>query len=244
MIGKGGLNKLNTGTKTKQKLGGLDIDVIQAPSLPKNGYLTGIFRTLKSLMTGMKVTLSYILRPSTIVTQQYPENRDTLKIPERYRGHLELIYEENGDHRCPGCKICEKACPNATIRILAHKGVTTKTELKQFIWRQDTCTFCNACVKACPFDAIEFTGHYENAVYDRRLLVFNLNNYMGPPAKALNKIEDPAERAAMKVPYGPFEGPTPMNGVHFDGLAAIGTQGDERFDPAQDHGSEVPANGK
>ena len=75
----------------------------------------------------------------------------------------------------------------------------------------DSCTFCNACVVACPFAAITMNGKFESAVYDRSLLVFALNTYAGPPAKALMKIEDPEERKKLIEPCTPYSGHTMLD---------------------------------
>ena len=57
-------------------------------------YITSFWKGLLSLLKGMGVTGKYFF--SRKVTEQYPENRATLKIPERFRGTLTLIYDENG----------------------------------------------------------------------------------------------------------------------------------------------------
>jgi len=196
---------------------GQAVEVAIGPRPRTTGGAGGFVRVLRSLLTGLAVTIKYLVRPSTVVTQQYPENRATLKLPERYRSELRLI-DDNGYHRCPGCKICEKACPNGSIKIMARKGtVTGKTELDQFVWRLDTCTFCYACVQSCPFDAIEFTGRFENAVFDKRLLVYNLNTYKGPPAKVLHAESDKEKVKSMLEPLGRFSGPTPLGGTDLAG---------------------------
>ena len=56
-------------------------------------YITSFWKGLLSLLKGMGVTGKYFF--SRKVTEQYPENRATLKIPERFRGTLTLIYDEN-----------------------------------------------------------------------------------------------------------------------------------------------------
>jgi NADH-quinone oxidoreductase subunit I len=169
---------------------------------------------LAGLLKGMLLTLGYFARPWKIVTRQYPENRKTLKFPQRYRAMLHLIYEENGYHRCTACRICEKACPNRSIKILSRKGqISGKIELDRHIWRMDTCVFCNACVQSCPFGALEMGHEFENAVYDRRLLIFTLNRYAGPPASVLNKQEDPEIRRKMTEPRDRYGGPVPLNGT-------------------------------
>ncbi len=84
-------------------------------------------------------------------------------------------------------------------------------KLDQYIWRMDSCLLCNACVQACPFGALKMTHSFENAVYDRRLLVFNLNRYAGPPAKILAAEPDTAKRGQMMEPRGRYEGILPLN---------------------------------
>ena len=120
------------------------------------GNAAAVPSALASLAKGMRLTLGYLVRPSKVVTRQYPENRATLKFPERYRAMLHLIYEESGYHRCTACRMCEKACPNKSIKILSKKGeISGKMELDRYIWRLDSCVFCNACVQSCPFDALD-----------------------------------------------------------------------------------------
>jgi formate hydrogenlyase subunit 6/NADH:ubiquinone oxidoreductase subunit I len=127
---------------------------------------------------------------------------------------LHLIYEENGYHRCTACRMCEKACPNRSIRILSRKGeISGKNELDRYIWRLDSCIFCNACVQSCPFNALEMGHEFENAVYDRRLLIFTLNRYAGPPASVLNKQENAEIRRKMTEPRDRYGGPVPLNGT-------------------------------
>jgi hypothetical protein len=57
-------------------------------------------------------------------------------------------------------------------------------------------------------------GHeFENAVYDRRLLIFTLNRYAGPPASILIKQENQKMRKKMMEPRDRFGGPVPLNGT-------------------------------
>src|SRR3990167_1084391 len=193
--------------------------VIQQPGM---GIFRKIFRGLISLCKGMAVNIGYLIRPSTVVTQQYPENRGTLKMFERYRARLRLIYNDEGTHPCTACGICEMVCPNKTIKIITRQGpVTGKKELDRFVWRFDTCTFCHLCVQACPFIAIDMTGEYESSVYDRRLLIYNLNDYHGPHTKALQKIEDPEQRKKAIEPNDIYSGPVPLAGTPLAGIRAL-----------------------
>jgi hypothetical protein len=49
-----------------------------------------------SLLCGLSVTFKYFIDPRRIVTEQYPENRKTLKMHPRYRGRLEMIEDADG----------------------------------------------------------------------------------------------------------------------------------------------------
>jgi NADH-quinone oxidoreductase subunit I len=188
--------------------------------------LTILWLSAKGILRGLLTTLSYFRRPSTVVTQQYPENRESLKMFERYRGRLELIHNEDGRHGCTGCQICERLCPNGSIIITKDKKneATGKPALEQFIWRQDTCTFCNICVLVCPFDTLEMTGDFESSVYDRRLLVFNLNEYAGPTADQLKKLDDSELAQSQMQPMDKYHGPIPMCGVEMDGIPRLNVE--------------------
>jgi len=68
-------------------------------------------------------------------------------------------------------------------------------------------------------------GHeFENAVYDRRLLIFTLNRYAGPCASVLNKQEDLAIRTKMTVPIKRYDGPVPLNGTAFPVVQPLVTE--------------------
>ncbi|MEW6750342.1 MAG: 4Fe-4S dicluster domain-containing protein [Candidatus Latescibacterota bacterium] len=208
--------------REERRIGGQPVSVVVAPRFRPRGRLRTAAGALHSLLSGMRVTLGYLVRPSTVVTRQYPENRATLRFPERYRARLRLIYDENGYHRCNACRLCEKACPNASITITSRAGSLTKVELDRYVWRLDSCTFCNACVLACPSDALEMTPEFENAVMDRRLLIFTLNRYAGPSDKFMAKEEDPARRTQAMDPRDPYGGEVPLNGASLPGVTPLG----------------------
>jgi len=143
-------------------------------------YFSGLFKGIKSLLTGMKVTGSYFFRPWTITTQQYPENRKTLVIPERSKGILTMPHNAQNEHRCTACGICELNCPNGTIEVISKselnaEGKKRKT-LDKYVYRMGMCSFCGLCVKVCPSNALTFSPEFEHAVYNRAKLTKILNN--------------------------------------------------------------------
>lgn len=227
------------GTKQTSALGGVPVSVIVAPRgegepMGFFGWMKYTFLAFVSLLRGMKITLSYLVRPSTVVTQQYPENRDTLKMFDRFRGQLRLTYDEDGEMYCNGCNFCELACPNGSIILKDRRNeVSGKSELDQFIWRLDACTFCNACLQACPHDALEWSADFEAAVYDRRVLIYNLNDFAGPPVAVINrakrKEENVEELLATKESRERYEGKVPLSGTPLPGVPAL--KGDSRKSP-------------
>ncbi len=132
-----------------------------------------------NLFKGMGVTFRYISHPGTVVTREYPENRDTLKMPERFRGQVVMPHDEQGEHNCTACTLCEKACPNGSISILTTKNLASKRVLGEFVYRLSTCTLCNLCIEACPFDAIRMGHGFEMASYKRDELDYVLNKTEG-----------------------------------------------------------------
>ena len=66
-----------------------------------------------------------------------------------------MIHNENNQHRCTGCGICEKACPNGTISVLTTKDLAGRKVLGRYIYRLSQCTLCNLCIESCPFGAIK-----------------------------------------------------------------------------------------
>jgi NADH-quinone oxidoreductase subunit I len=185
-----------------------EVPVVVAPRPAERGLLSDVAHGLRSLSRGMRITMGYLARPSTVVTEEYPENRETLKLHDRARSTLSLVHDENGFHRCTACTFCEQACPNASIRVFQRKrSATGKPELDHLVWRMETCTYCNACVTVCPFGCLTFKGSFESAVFDRRLLCYNLTRYAGPTSTVLMKVADPEERRRMIEPRAVFSGP-------------------------------------
>ena len=142
-------------------------------------YFGGIVAGMKTLAIGMKVTLKEYFTPKS--TEQYPENRKTtLHVAKRHRGRLVFKRTADGAYKCTACTLCEKACPNGTIKIVSEMRVDEATGKKKralvdYQYDLGDCMFCQLCTNACNFDAIEFTNDFENAVFDRDKLVLHLD---------------------------------------------------------------------
>jgi NADH-quinone oxidoreductase subunit I len=154
-------------------------------------YIKEILQGIWTLITGMRVTAKYFFTPWKHVTQQYPENRDTLKIAERFRGEVIMPHNENNEHKCTGCGICEINCPNGSIEIITKTLVNEegkkKRAIDQHIYHLGMCTFCNLCIKACPTGAIVMDQTFEHAVWDRTQLTKVLNK---PGSKIMEGVKE------------------------------------------------------
>lgn len=153
-------------------------------------YLKEVFGTIKSLGTGMKRTLYYFTHHKEIITQQYPDNRDQLNFPERFRGEVVMPHDDKNEHRCTGCTACELACPNGTIKVVTKFDITPegkkKKAIDKLVYHLELCTMCNLCIEACPSDAIKMAQSFEHSVYDRSQLTKVLNN---PGSKIMDGVE-------------------------------------------------------
>ena len=143
-------------------------------------YISDVWGAVRSLATGMKLTGYYALHHKREkITQQYPDNRETLHLPERFRGEVVMIHDENNEHACTGCTACELACPNGTIKIITKFDITPegkkKKALDTFVYHLELCTFCNLCIEACPTAAIKMDQTFEHSVTDRSKLIKVLN---------------------------------------------------------------------
>ena len=124
-----------------------------------------VFSGFKSLLIGMRITLGQFIKP--VITVQYP--RHTLKMPARFRGHIELVLDpETGLSRCTACKLCERACPSDCIFVEGAKREGQKVKsVTDYKLNFTTCSLCGSCVEACPFDAIQFSKVYNVVGFSR-----------------------------------------------------------------------------
>ena len=173
----------------------------------------------KSLLVGMRITLGQAVKP--IVTVQYP--RETLKMPDRFRGHIKLILDpETGRSRCTACGLCVKACPSGCIEL---DGIKREGEKKKSVTEYDLdftkCSLCGSCVEACPSDAIEYSKDYNKVSFNRddfahmdlvkkleaEAKVWAVTHPQPPPAPAAAPVAAPASAAAVAMAAAPSSAP-------------------------------------
>ena len=165
--------------------------------MENKSYFGEIAAGMKTLVVGLKTTLVEYFTPKS--TEQYPENRKTtLHVAKRHRGRLVFKRGEDGAHRCVACTMCEKACPNGTIKILSEMRTDEATGKKKRVlldYQYDLgdCMFCQLCTNACNFDAIEFTNDFENATFSRESLVLHLNKEVYEGGSLPNILDGGAE---------------------------------------------------
>ncbi len=208
-------------------------------------YFSGLFGGIKSLLTGMRVTWGELWTKK--VTEQYPENRDTLVIPDRFRGELVMPHDENNEHACTACGICQMNCPNGTIQVISKTIETEEGKKKKILDRHiydlGMCTFCNLCVITCPQDAIVFTNTFENALYTRSKLVQQLN-HEGSKLREKKKEVKPAiaekpVAKAEKVVHGDKTAPEGIPQTPLEPIPAGEIKDDSGIKPEKDYPKDV-----
>ena len=161
-------------------------------------YFSYLFKAIVRIVKGLEVTGKELVTPK--VTEQYPENRATLKIADRFRATLAFDYNADGTHKCIACGICQNSCPNGTIEVQTKMVETAdgkkKKKLDKYVYDLGSCTFCMLCVTNCPTKAIKFTNEFEQSVYTRDKLVKQLNYLPEKEAPAPAPAPKPAAPAA------------------------------------------------
>jgi len=134
-------------------------------------YFKDIYSGLISLFVGMGVTYREFFKPT--VTVQYPY--ETLTMTEKYRGHIELIENEEGKPNCVVCGLCQRACPSACITLAGVKPEGEKKKiLTKYILDFTRCSLCGSCVESCNFNAIRFSKEYNLASTRKEDFIFDL----------------------------------------------------------------------
>ena len=143
-----------------------------------------------SLVTGMRITLGQFFKPT--VTVQYPH--ESLKMPEKFRGHIELMRDpETGKAVCFACKLCERACPSDCITVEGAKlEGAKKKSVTNYILDFTKCSLCGSCVEACRDGAIRYSHEYN-------LASTNKDDYIMDLFKRLESERLQAERVEGRV---------------------------------------------
>lgn len=165
----------------------------------EKNYIEGLLGGIKTLCVGLKTSMREFFTKK--ITEQYPENRDTLQMFDRFRGSLTMPHNEDNEHKCVACGLCQMACPNDTIKVVSEMVETEdgkkKKQLVRYEYNLGCCMFCQLCTKACPHGAITFDQSFENAVFDRTKLVKVLNR---PGSKVIEKkVVKKAEPTAVEA---------------------------------------------
>ncbi|MCB0739459.1 MAG: 4Fe-4S binding protein, partial [Chitinophagaceae bacterium] len=134
-------------------------------------YIKEVWLAIKSLFVGMRRTGYYFTHHKEIITQEYPDNKDSLILPKRFKGEVVMPHNENNEHRCTGCQACEIACPNGSLKVVTEFNLLEngrkKKAIDKLVYHLELCTMCNLCVEACPSDAIIMDQTFEHSVFDR-----------------------------------------------------------------------------
>jgi NADH-quinone oxidoreductase subunit I len=141
-------------------------------------YIKNLFLGIWRLMQGMYIVMLNFIRPK--VTEQYPENRGKVFPHERLRALLVMPHDENNQHKCTACGICEMNCPNGTIVVTSKKVTDEETgkekkALDRYTYDLGSCIYCALCTITCPSDAIEWSTDFEHALFTKEKLLLQLN---------------------------------------------------------------------
>ena len=136
-----------------------------------SAYFRNIADNVRSIVTGMKITLKYCFQQT--VTVQYPEQK--LTFAPRYRGIHE--FELN---KCIACDLCAKACPVDCIYIdksgprridkttgLVEESDPKNGQLLRFAIDYSKCLFCALCTEPCPTACIHMGKLHDLSGYTR-----------------------------------------------------------------------------
>jgi NADH-quinone oxidoreductase subunit I len=164
-----------------------------------------------SLITGMRITLGQFFKPT--VTVHYPH--ETLKMPERFRGHIELVRDPTtGKAVCFACKLCERACPSDCITVEGAKlDGAKKKSVTQYILDFTKCSLCGSCVEACRDGAIRFSREYNLASTRKEDYIMDLFKRLEDERLAAEPAEGCVAPASPPAPVGHVSSPAGSAGV-------------------------------
>lgn len=139
------------------------------------------FKMIKPLLQGLALTLKYFIRPSQVVTMQYPEERWT-PYP-RFRGLHELQRDQNGKEKCVACGLCSTVCPSECIHIVSAENAQGERYSEVYEIDMLRCIFCGYCQEVCPEDAIFLKQEYELASSEGTGFIYGKERLLAPLKK-------------------------------------------------------------
>ena len=119
----------------------------------------------QGLLKGLSITIKRFLGPK--IAEGYPEEKLTL--PSRTRSSIVL---EPG--KCISCGLCVNVCPNQVINLTSEKDENNKKVLKTYYMNIGRCLLCGLCTETCPTSALKLSQEFENAVYQREELLWDM----------------------------------------------------------------------
>jgi len=119
----------------------------------------------KGLIEGLRITIKRFVGPN--LTEYYPEVKPNL--PLRTRSSMALKPE-----KCIACGLCVNVCPNQVINLGSEKDENNKKVLKTYVMNMGRCLLCGLCTEACPTKALGLSQEFENAVYHREELLWDM----------------------------------------------------------------------
>jgi len=158
----------------------------------KENLLTYTYKFLKSIYTGMAITLYYFVNTKEVVTMQYPDEK--WEMPPRFRGFHSVAYE--GKEACIGCMQCQKICTEKAILIKTSMGEDKKRKVDEFFVNLGTCSFCGNCQEVCPVKSIKMGDGYEGSVQDKKVLILDKEKLRRKPIPVEPKPEVKASEAS------------------------------------------------
>jgi NADH-quinone oxidoreductase subunit I len=140
-------------------------------------YIKNIFRVVKTSLTGMFITIKYVLAKSP-TTLEYPEVREVL--PETARMRL-----YNDTLNCIACNMCAISCPVDCIYITSFarpkdlevpktsNGNAKRQVLVQYTIDTALCCYCGLCTTVCPTESLTHSYDYEFSQYTVQLMKYD-----------------------------------------------------------------------
>ncbi len=135
-------------------------------------YFKELITGTKSLLVGLGITMRQMLFVK-LVTEQYPYEKSVMTA--RFRGHIELVPNEEGGSKCIVCGMCQRSCPSGCITVKGEKreGVKGKV-LTKYQLDFTKCSLCGMCVESCRPGALAFSKDYNLASTRKEDYVFDL----------------------------------------------------------------------